>query len=371
MPLVVRNANVSSYYKGTTAQESTQTFSEGDLWYNTQTDIVKSYNGSTLNNVATTSFSGAAVVSHSTTIGDYTTPSNSVESSNASTTTQTFDTSGTVAVVNMTTTDSRCGEKVTSTTTQGKQIYSMTMALKSASGATGTIVYVIRKSSDNSIVATSTQSLDASTITTSIVSYTLNFNAETIPSETYYAVAEGIASGQIEVIGTLSDTSANGATSYWSGAAWNDLARDTRVTITYYVSNVVDNNTGTKWTSNSENNPNTYVDMGSALNLCAIAIYYDSTGTETEVKIQSSADALTWTDKRKITTSNLTNGAWNYYRFNIAGGARYVRVYGTGTSKTLSIWEIKVLKKTDAEIFADLGILEIDATDTTLIGAGT
>ena len=137
--------------------------------------------------------------------------------------------------------------------------------------------------------------------------------------------------------------------------------------------NTIDDNTATKWTSYSESNPNVYVDMGSALNLCAAAFYFDSTNTtNTEILIQSSADASTWTTKRTITKSNLTNGAYNFYRFNIAGGARYIRFYGNSAGSTvLSIWEIKILKKTDAEIFNDLGMLTITSNDTTLAADGT
>ena len=135
----------------------------------------------------------------------------------------------------------------------------------------------------------------------------------------------------------------------------------------------IDDNTATKWTSNSETNPNIYVDMGSALNLCAAAFYFDSTDTtNTEILIQSSADASTWTTKRTITKSNLTNGAYNFYRFNIAGGARYIRFYGNSAGSTvLSIWEIKILKKTDAEIFNDLGMLTITSNNTALAADGT
>ena len=139
------------------------------------------------------------------------------------------------------------------------------------------------------------------------------------------------------------------------------------------ASSVKDNNTATRWTSSSESNPNIYVDMGSALNLCAAAFYFDSTNTtNTEILIQSSADASTWTTKRTITKSDLTNGAYNFYRFNIAGGARYIRFYGNSAGSTvLSIWEIKILKKTDAEIFNDLGMLTITPNDTTLSADGT
>ena len=145
------------------------------------------------------------------------------------------------------------------------------------------------------------------------------------------------------------------------------------VTVTNGSASAIDNNTATRWTTDSVTNPNIYVDMGSALNLCAAAFYFDSTNTtNTEILIQSSADASTWTTKRTITKSDLTNGAYNFYRFNIAGGARYIRFYGNSAGSTvLSIWEIKILKKTDAEIFNDLGMLTITSNNTALAANGT
>ena len=145
------------------------------------------------------------------------------------------------------------------------------------------------------------------------------------------------------------------------------------ITATTAGSETIDNNTATKWTSNSESNPFIYVDMGSASNLCAAAFYFDSTlTTNTEILIQSSVDASTWTTKRTITKSNLTNGAYNFYRFNIAGGARYIRFYGNSAGSTvLSMWEIKILKKTEGEIFNDLGMLTIASNNTALAADGT
>lgn len=371
MPLVTRNSQNANVKVGTTTQLAALTFTDGDLASDTTLNKVKFYDGSTLQDVGKTSFSSSAVVSQSITIGDYTTPTAATSTSSSGGIIENYDTVGTDTVVNIDSTNNRGGEKVTSTALRNSPISLMTMRLKSASGATGTLVYRIRKTSDSSIVATSTTTLNAATLTSSAADYTLNFNNETLPNEDFYAVLEGISTGQVEIIGSLSDTTSNGILSYWNGSVWTDLTRDARMTITYTtVNNVFDNNTATKWTSNSETNPYVYVDMNSTLNLCAIAMYYDGTGsTETEIKIQTSTDASTWTDKRAITTSNLTNAAWNYYRFNIAS-ARYVRIYGTGTSKVLSMWEIKILTKTDAQIFADLGILEISNNDTSLGPSG-
>ena len=134
----------------------------------------------------------------------------------------------------------------------------------------------------------------------------------------------------------------------------------------------IDGDTATDETTAAGVNKTITYDMGSALNLCAVALYHDGTNnTETAFKIQTSIDDSTYTDKRTITVSNLTNNSYNYYRFNIAGGARYVRVYGnSGSSLVLSVTEFRVLKKTDAEIFADLGIVNISASDTALDGDG-
>jgi len=125
-----------------------------------------------------------------------------------------------------------------------------------------------------------------------------------------------------------------------------------------------DDNTSTVWKTNASTNPFIYADMGAAVNLCAIAWYNDAATTETTVKIQTSTDASSWTDKRTILTSNLTLNAYSYIRFNTAT-ARYIRIYGTsGSSLVLSAAEIKVQKKTDAELLISHGHLAISNSDT-------
>lgn len=127
-----------------------------------------------------------------------------------------------------------------------------------------------------------------------------------------------------------------------------------------------DDNTATKHTSSSMTNPSILLDMSSSVNASALAIYPDMTlTTETEIKIQGSADAVTFTDLRKITVSNLTDSAWNYIRFNV-GLYRYIRIYGTGTSKILSIYEVKALKYTDALLLLGHGHLAISNSDTSI-----
>jgi len=133
----------------------------------------------------------------------------------------------------------------------------------------------------------------------------------------------------------------------------------------FAVANIKDNNTSTVWKTNSENNPNVYADMGSTYNLCALAWYHNSATTETTIKIQSSPDASAWTDERTILTSKLTVNVYNYIRFNVVNG-RYLRVYGTNTSKILASAEMKVLTKTDNQLLTSHGHLSISNSDTTI-----
>jgi len=149
---------------------------------------------------------------------------------------------------------------------------------------------------------------------------------------------------------------------------WNDVDD---VTESNPCSNAIDDNVATYWKSDIETNPNIYVDMTSSTTTSNLALYPNAGTTETEIKIQSSTDAIAWSDKRTITWSNLTEGAWNYIRFNIVS-ARYWRIYGSsGNSVDMLIDEIKVLDAvTDADVRNLHGHIPISATDTSLNNAG-
>ena len=139
----------------------------------------------------------------------------------------------------------------------------------------------------------------------------------------------------------------------------------------YASSKAKDDSTSTVWKTNSEANPFIYADMGSAVNLCAIAWYNDAATTETTVKIQTSTDASNWTDKRTVLTSNLVASVYNFIRFNTTT-ARYIRIYGSsGSSVVLSAAEIKVQKQTDSELLLSHGHLSISITDTGIELDGT
>ena len=133
----------------------------------------------------------------------------------------------------------------------------------------------------------------------------------------------------------------------------------------------IDDNVATSWASTSEVNPNIYVDMASATTTSNLALYPNPGTTETEIKIQSSSDAIAWEDERTITWSNLTESAWNFIRFNIIS-ARYWRIYGnSGNASILQIDEIKVLDSvSDANVRNLHGHIPISSSDTSLNNAG-
>ncbi|HIP10887.1 MAG TPA: discoidin domain-containing protein [Rhodospirillales bacterium] len=136
-------------------------------------------------------------------------------------------------------------------------------------------------------------------------------------------------------------------------------------------SRAIDDNLATSWESSNEVNPNIYVDMNSASTTSNLALYPNAGTTETEIKIQSSTDAIAWTDERTITWSNLTEAAWNYIRFNIVS-AQYWRIYGSsGNTSVLQIDEIKVLDSvSDADVRNLHGHIPISSSDTSLNNAG-
>ena len=143
-------------------------------------------------------------------------------------------------------------------------------------------------------------------------------------------------------------------------------------TVNNVATNVCNNDLSAYWDSNEEANPNIYVDNGSATNFNAIALYASAKTTETQIKIQVSASTSGWTDVRTLNTTSLTNGSWNYVKFNSQAGMRYARVYGnSGASKVLAFNEIKLLNFTDSEVGGGHGHLSISSSDTSLALNGT
>ena len=218
-------------------------------------------------------------------------------------------------------------------------------------------------------------------------SNTTNLNIEGSTDGISYT---NIGNGSVNAYNTSVQNTAATALTYryiklkWEG--WNNwrvyfyfVAKDatpaSTTTVNHTAASAIDDDLSLYWASNAEANPWIYVDHGSATNCNSIALYPNAASTETEIKIQLSAStsfAGEETLARTIDYSNLTNGAWNFIRFNNTANTRYARIYGSsGDSSVLAFNEIKLLNFSDAAVAGEHGHLGISGTDTSLALNGT
>lgn len=130
-----------------------------------------------------------------------------------------------------------------------------------------------------------------------------------------------------------------------------------------------DDSTTTFFRSTSETNPDVVLDCaGADINLVALAIFYKSDTSDTQLTIDVATDAAstTWITKRTINTSLFTAEQWNYIRFNVST-ARYIRIRGnSGNSAKLSFYETKYRSSSSNEIAAGHTHITIDETKAIL-----
>ena len=357
MPLVTRFSNQGQVFK----EATTPNWLDGDLWSDTTTNTVKVNVAGVATAIGKSSFSSSAVTSASSTIGDYTTPTGGVSSSNGITNTLegpvtpcTYGTQNPYWNIGSTLLVFGTWDNGASTTINRIIITKW----RADTNQSGQSAYGIVETSTDNVVWTRRH-------TTATVSYPSEWNGGSEPNWDSGTVAYTARYARVGIYMTVSsaDNSVVGLTDW-------DMYYDADSVPT----NVTDDDTATYWESQAEVNPNIYVDMGgSALNNLGCAIYLNANTTETEIAIRVSTDT-TFTageNTRTILVTNLTAGAYNYIRFNLKN-ARYLQIYGnSGASKVLAINEIKYLTKTDAQVLQDLGILEISTTDTNLALDGT
>lgn len=157
---------------------------------------------------------------------------------------------------------------------------------------------------------------------------------------------------------------------YSGGSANNSTFTGTIDDLSYgsFVNNAIDSNDATHATTTSEINPAIYFDMGSALNLCAVAIKIGASNTCTQFKIRLSSDT-SFADGENVRTINaslLSAGSYGYVLFNVAS-MRYLQIIGTDAgAKVLSITDVKIRTVTDAVLNLTHGHLLIDGNDSAL-----
>jgi hypothetical protein len=431
MPLVTRNASTKNLFV-----QATQPADLDGGWIDSDDSKMYALVNGTATQVGKLSFSSAAVVTHSTTIGDYSAPTAAVATSEATLTADITDdcssdnfTDNDSAIqgvsagaltwnfvrdgsVNTTVRDCtsmldasftfRCKLVVTTVTAGSESHYGFIgltdltqtsdldaagdrIGLRLTNTAGGTKAFVAVATNGAGVTAPTVSSTFATALAagtyyleikrTSLTSVTVSLysnsgfttltEAETLTVTSGYTGLRYIAfqnwnqtSGTGVLLGTADDFS-----------LWKTSGGAAAV-----ATNSINTDTTSIWQSTSGANPAIYVDCGgSAINIMGCAIYLHANTTETEIKIRADTDT-TFADAnnvRTITVTNLTAGAWNYIRFNIKN-VRYLQIYGSsGTAKVLAISEIKYLTKTDTQILADLGVLEISGTATSLALDGT
>lgn len=136
---------------------------------------------------------------------------------------------------------------------------------------------------------------------------------------------------------------------------------------------LVDDDTTTQWESDEKVDPDGFADLGSVKVVCAVALFFNNDTDETEIKLRVSVDN-TFTDAetvRKVNVSDLTDAAYNFIRFNAQEG-QFIQIIGSsGVSHKIFIDEMKVLTRTAAAFASDHGHFLIDPTDATLLLDGT
>src|SRR5258706_9078282 len=101
----------------------------------------------------------------------------------------------------------------------------------------------------------------------------------------------------------------------------------------------VDGNTGTRWASAQGVDPQwIYVDLGATYTLSSVILRWEA-AYATAFQIQTSPDAVTWTNIYSTTT-----GTGGVQTLTVSGSGRYVRMNGTAraTIYGYSLWEFEV-----------------------------
>jgi beta-glucanase (GH16 family) len=101
----------------------------------------------------------------------------------------------------------------------------------------------------------------------------------------------------------------------------------------------VDGNMGTRWSSLFADPQWIYVDLGANYTISEVALNWEAAYAR-DYKIQTSNDAMNWTDVKTITGNTSVTNDWT----GLIGSGRYVRVYGTAraTAYGYSLYELAV-----------------------------
>ncbi|WP_181305547.1 discoidin domain-containing protein [Rufibacter sp. XAAS-G3-1] len=112
---------------------------------------------------------------------------------------------------------------------------------------------------------------------------------------------------------------------------------------TYPAARAFDANTGTRWASEYNVDPQwIYVDLGAVYNITQIKLLWEAASGR-DYQLQVSNDASNWTTIRTVTGNNTSSPTTLTYD-GLTGSGRYVRMIGTARNLTYgySLWEFEV-----------------------------
>jgi len=226
----------------------------------------------------------------------------------------------------------RLSQKITLT---GKNLKYVRFYLKRSGSPTGTLYVRVRKTSDDSIIETSSTTLDVSTLTTSYE--WKEFALTCAPSEEVRISAEfsgGSAGKEVYVGISGSDVCSGMASAYSAGEEWIDLEINDATIILYAAgaaSDSIDDDIATFWVPDPPDEAGAWLklNLGSVKYTGGCRIYWGSEAAyrPTEYKIYTSPDDSTWTEVIHETQAAPAS-AWKIYQWYIQK-AQYIKMVVT------------------------------------------
>ena len=203
-------------------------------------------------------------------------------------------------------------------------------------GTTISVTGVTVSPTSASIVVGATQQLTATVAPSNATNKTVSWSSSNTAVATVSSngLITGISSGTAIVTVTTQDGGFTATCAATVSAATNlalnkTTGKSSQSSSTYSSSKAVDGSTSTQWRSNSETNPWIYVDLAATYNITRVKLSW-STYYGTAYKVQTSADASTWTD---IATLTGQNGGTDD-NTSLTGSGRYIRIYVTARSNS-------------------------------------
>ncbi len=219
---------------------------------------------------------------------------------------------------------------------------------------TGTAYVRIRKVSDDSIIATSSTTLDVSTLTGSPAWSAFAFSSVEVNEAVYVSIEySGGDASNFVAVEALSSSAIDGNIALYSGVWSENALRDFTIEINgeNQKGGTVDDNISTYWKSVNEVTPWVYVDCGALKLLSGCRIYWNTNGRPTGFDIDVSEDASSWTEV--YSTASQPSTGWQEYSWNTRY-ARYIRFQGDGTLR-MEVAEVDYYLKASDRVIAEHG----------------